>query len=80
METNEVTRYKVYKHTNNTDVAMLVLHSIWIPQKKAYKVKCRWINIAMMQPTDMGIVQKVWIKKEQLLNWKEYKLTKGVEV
>lgn len=36
---------KLYKHWNNTDVAMCVLKKYYIRQKHVYKLKVLWFNI-----------------------------------
>lgn len=64
----------LYKHENNTDVALYPVRSpFYVPEKKIYKVKCRWFNIVNpLNVYDMGIVDNVVIKAEDIRKWKFY--------
>lgn len=35
----------LYKHKNNTDVAMLVIKSFYVQEKNLYKLKVKWMNV-----------------------------------
>ena len=63
----------IYKHDNNTDVAMWVLNSLYIPEKDVYKIKCRWLNIVNPKNVfDLGVIDKVEVKRADVKNWKVY--------
>jgi len=55
-------RPNVYKHRDNTDVAMKVVKSYWIPEKNTWKVKALWLNI--INPKNVFL-----ILKEKVKNW-----------
>lgn len=61
-----------YKHKNNTDVAMQVIRSYWIPEKQGWKAKVNWINI--VNPANPYLLTKdnVFVTKDQRKNWESY--------
>jgi len=61
-------KFGVYTHKRMLDCNILVLKAFRIVQSGDYKVKVRWVNKNDM---DLGFVETVRIKKEQLNNWYE---------
>jgi len=52
---------QLYKHVNNTDVAVEIIKKIPIPNKNYYKIKVRWWNISKLrQPYCMYI--ETWLQ------------------
>lgn len=66
-------KFTTYKHTNNTDVAIVVLSSYFIPEKEGYKLKVIWRNIVNKNNTFSMMEDKIFIKAKDVKNWKEYK-------
>ena len=68
----------VYKHTNNTDVAMRVVKSYFITEKNGWKVKVNWINIVnpanpFVITDSIGPLQETHlITREQAKDWKPF--------
>lgn len=65
-------RYKMYKHINNTDVALVPMKIYYVPEKRIYKLTVRWINIVLKRNIDLGITQKIIIKADDMPNWRPY--------
>jgi len=62
---------RLYKHVNNTDVALEVIKSFYVKEKSLWKLKVRWYNI-VHRPTSLGIVEKIQIPRDK---WRdEWKL------
>lgn len=65
----------LYKHEACTDVALMpVKRPFFVPEKKIYKVRCRWYNI--VNPDNVfecgeGI-DNVVIKEEDIRRWRFY--------
>jgi len=53
---------RLYKHVNNTDVAIEVIKSFYVKEKSIWKLKVRWYNI-VHRPTSMGIVETIKIPR-----------------
>jgi hypothetical protein len=56
----------LYKHRNNTDVAILVLKKHFIPEKSQYKLKVKWMNI--VNPNNIfytGVQETIAIDKSK---------------
>ena len=64
-------RMGVYKHWNNTDVAMLVLHWVKNEHGATYKVKVNWWNI-VNRWHNTGVTETLYIPVERFE--KEWKL------
>lgn len=64
----------LYKHENCTDTALMpVKRPFFVPEKQIYKVRCRWFNIVNPNNVyDMGVVDNVVIKAEDIRRWKFY--------
>lgn len=63
-------RMGLYKHTRNTDVAMLVLNHIYTLETDSHKVKVSWINIVNpLNRYPCGVTETAEIKGEDILNW-----------
>lgn len=63
----------LYKHENNTDVAILIKKSFYIPEKRLWKLKIEWWNIGgRHHPFAMGIEEKIEMTQEQRGKWKPY--------
>ena len=62
--------YQIYKHKNNTDVAINIVKSFYVKEKQRYNLKVRWINIGSHPWQDMNIVQRINIQNKDLLDWK----------
>lgn len=64
-------KHGIYKHVNNTDVALKILRVVKLD--KGLKVKGSWINI--VNPNNIysiGLTEEFLIEKEQIKNWKRY--------
>ncbi len=63
-----------YRHRNNTDVAMQVVKSYWIPEKDGYKVKVYWWNIVNPSNQFKLFVHTNYefVKREDVKNWDLY--------
>lgn len=65
---------KLYRHARNSDVAMMPLtigHMAHDP--KVYNIRCRWFNIVNSGHVfEMGVVDDINIKIEDLPKWREY--------
>lgn len=62
----------LYKHDNNTDVAMMPLEINYVKPVNGYRVKLRWFNIVNKNHTfDMGCPDQVFIKQQDFHKWKE---------
>lgn len=61
----------IYKHKNNTDVAIRILSLFYIPEKRVYNVKISWINIGPHQWFDMNLHQRINIKADDIPDWQE---------
>ena len=68
-----MTPYRIYKHDNCTDMAIMpVENPFFITEKRGYKVKVRWFNVVKPENIfDMGVMETVFIKAEDMKNWKE---------
>jgi hypothetical protein len=40
-----MTKYNLYKHINNTDVAFSPIKVFYVKEKSLYKIKCSWFSI-----------------------------------
>jgi len=69
---------KLYKHINNTDVAIDIIKKFYVKEKALWKFKVMWWNVGECHdPWPMNITQQIEIPKEV---WeKEWKLYEGVE-
>jgi hypothetical protein len=64
-------KHFLYKHDNNTDVALMPLDIA--ESGDVYKIKCRWFNIVNPKNVfDLGVVDSVEIKSQDLKKWKIY--------
>lgn len=65
---------QLYKHWNNTDVAMCVLHKFYDQQKDEYKLEVIWFNI--VNPNNIysiGVKEILKINRSIFLkNWSLY--------
>ncbi len=65
--------FNLYKHTNNTDVALCPVKIFFVPEKGTYKIKCKWFNIVNPNNAqDIGVEDRIEIKAEDMPNWKLY--------
>jgi len=70
----------LYKHNNNTDVAVDVLKQFYIKEKDAYSMKVMWWNIGPHEPYCMHITQRLRIPREVWLrDWASYEPQKEKE-
>ena len=62
------------KHVNNHDVALEVIKSFYVKEKKVWKVKVRWWNIGVSHPPwSMGIVETITVDNSAWrMDWKPY--------
>lgn len=71
--------FEIYKHVNNTDVALVpvrMTHS-----EEFLEIYCRWVNIVNSKHIfDMGVMDKVFIKKDDLHEWRPYAIKKANEL
>jgi hypothetical protein len=60
----------LYKHINNTDVAILIVKSFYISKSEYYKLKVKWVNI--VNPANyFGLGEEnLKISREDFKNWK----------
>lgn len=62
--------YKLYKHENCTDAAILpIKFPLFIPEKKGYKIRVQWWNV-VNKPFFMDAVETVFINSEDYRKWK----------
>jgi len=63
--------FRIYKHVNNTDVAIVPIKSFYVKEKELWKLKVRWIYYKKdgQYTKDMGIDQSITITKEEAKNW-----------
>ena len=65
-------RPDTYKHILNTDVAMKVVKSYYIPEKNGWKLRVIWLNV--VNPSNVFPLNiqpdKVFLNREDLKNWK----------
>lgn len=68
----------LYKHENGSDAAILILkHPLFIAPKNGYKIRIKWMNIVNPKNVyDIGIMETIFIKKEDIKNWKFYEENK----
>lgn len=65
----------LYKHKHNTDVAIEILKSFYVPEKDLYKFKVRWWRVGSTKYPDfcMNITQKIEIPRETWRkDWSKY--------
>lgn len=64
----------LYKHRNNTDVALEVLKSFYVKEKNLWKLKIRWWNIGKCHaPWCMQLTEQLEIPREDWRdNWEVY--------
>ncbi len=67
-----MTPFNLYKHINNTDVAIMPMEISFDATTDSYDIKVRWINIVLKRNLDMDIIQTIKIKKADMENWKLY--------
>lgn len=67
-------RLGVYKHVNNTDVAMKVVKSLYIPAKGGWKVRVLWLNI--VNPKNIFLIdlkhETHFISRDKASGWENY--------
>ena len=64
---------KLYKHVAWTDIAMMPLKVMWIPEKRGWKVKYMIYNVHRAYPVEaMNIVETIFIPKSKKQYWKKY--------
>lgn len=67
-----MTKNKLFKHDNNTEVALFITRIVYISEKLGYKVKGSWINIVNKDKQyPIGIIEEVFVTNDQIKNWKE---------
>jgi len=60
----------LYRHKNNSTVALRVLTSFYIKEKHAWSLKVEWHNIGSRHmPWSLGITQRIRIDAADLPNW-----------
>ncbi len=63
----------LFKHKNNTDVAIEILKQFFVKEKKVYKLKVRWWNIGECHaPWCMHIDQRITVSLDDWKNWEHY--------
>lgn len=67
-----MTRGKVYKHINNTDVAFRPTRIIVNHRLQIYKCSGYWLNIVNPQKVDLIAQDEIHVKIADLNNWVEY--------
>lgn len=72
---------RLIKHINNTDVAVEVLKSFYVKEKRLMKIKVQWWNIGRHHaPWPMNITQRLSIPVDDwVANWKPYKYEENDE-
>lgn len=61
------------KHVNNTTVAIEVLRSFYVKEKRVWKLKVRWWNIGRCHPPyPLNIEQRIIVTADELNNWKPH--------
>lgn len=50
---------KLWKHVNNRDVALQILKSFYVKEKRSYKMKVEWWNIGPHKAWPMNITQRI---------------------
>lgn len=62
----------LYKHENGRDGAIFILKSFYIPEKKGWKIKFVWVNIASQDPyiaTPVQMPLKDFFSREYARQW-----------
>lgn len=63
----------MFKHVNNTEVAILVHTFDYMPQTHEFKLKVDWLNI--VNPYNIfkcGVLEYLVIKADDIDNWEPY--------
>jgi hypothetical protein len=65
--------FKLYKHKNNTDLALEPVRMLTIVPEGIVKIKCFWHNIVNPKNTfRIGRLDNIEIKLEDIKNWEPY--------
>jgi len=60
----------LWRHVDNTTVAMEVTNCTWVPEKDSWSMRVSWYNIGHCHlPWPLGISQRIWIRREHAGNW-----------
>lgn len=64
----------LFKHKNNTDVAIEVIKMRYIPETAVFKIKVLWWNIGLCHaPWPMGLSQNIIVSKDKWRDWERYR-------
>jgi len=66
-----------FKHVKWHDICMLPMKILYIPEKRGYKVRYMYFNINAgkinkQEPHSMNFIDNLFIKAEDMKNWKVY--------
>lgn len=68
--------FNLYKHVNNTDVAMCPVRIFYSKERKGYAINCYWFNIVnpknefLIDLSPRPSVDHVFVKEEDMSKWK----------
>ena len=68
-----MTPYRIYKHVNCLDVAIIPLKVFYVKEKKLWKVRVKWIIYKDDKfVRGLNISERIVIRQEDMKNWKFY--------
>jgi hypothetical protein len=58
--------FDIYKHINNTDVAICIIKSFYVKERDYYKFKVRWMNVVNPNNVfDTGVQENLKIPRQK---------------
>jgi len=63
----------LYKHINNTDVAIAILKQFYVKEKDTWKLKVMWWNVSTKRPPYCTYIeQRIEIPNKNKKDWRIY--------